>query len=532
VDEYTRTGLFARFRAAAEGDEIAWDAPVRASNEVPDDVARAVTLAIEAVRWFAQPGGTLPDVDEAETFVDASPAARDFAGRAVARAARAAVLSFDAEKLALWNDVHERLVKPGDADEGALSLHAGRGWASVLAGDADAAKASADALRKEATRASHAALVVESATLRAAAEAVAGNLEEATSLARRASRMSRTESLPQEEYFANLLLARVRRLGGKTHLATRILAALLRVATPPWQSWMSWELLLAGAEVGADGTGTSSDDPSHGLRAILHAARRGDIVGFDAHVSTLRSRLAAVSLLTTDFEVLVPLLDPRAPVPAALTAWTTGAQDEVPLGLASFGLMTESADEAALVVTAPSPRRFLAPGLGLVKAGEVVRVAPAPGRQARTEATIAALLLAGPAGHPEDALFQRIYGFPYETAIHRGVRDVLYHRVRHRLEGIAELVREDGRVALSTHATIIAADPRCSPPPEHALLTVLATAGHASAKDAAEALGVPVRTAQDALRRLADDGACRAVKVGRRLEYHIEDTTFLEPTKV
>lgn len=532
MDEYTRTGLFARFRSAAEGDAIAWDDPVRASAEVPDDVARAVTLAMDAVRWFAQPGGRLPTVDEAESFVGSSEAARDFAGRAVSRAARAAVLAFDAEKLALWNDVHQRLVLPGGADEGTLSLHAGRGWAAVLAGDAGAAKACANALRKAASDASHAALVVESATLGAAAEAVAGELEEATTLARRASRMSRTESLPQEEYFANLLLARVRRLHGKTHLATMILASLLRVATPPWRPWMNWELHLSGAEVAPPDGGESDADPSQLLVALVGCARRGDETAFDEQAFALRSRLTSVSLLTGDLEVLLPLLDPRAAVPESLAAWVSGTIDEVPLGLGSFGLLSDSADEAVLVVTGPEPRRLLAPGARLIQAEDAIRVAPAAGRQARTEATIAALLLAGPYGYLEDELFTRIYGFKYEAAIHRGVRDVLYHRMRQRVEGLGELLREDGRVALRVTTTVIAADPRCSPPPEHALLTVLASAGRASAKDAAATLGMPIRTAQDALRRLAEDGACRAIKVGRRLEYHVEDTTFLEPTKV
>jgi hypothetical protein len=487
---------------------------------------------MEAVRWFAQSGGALPSIDEAESFVGASDAARDFAGRAVSRAARAAVLAFDAERLALWNDVHERLVSPNASDEGALSLHAGRGWAAVLAGDSAAGIACADALRDAASEASHAALVVEATTLRAAALAVAGDLEEATTSARRASRMSRTESLPQEEYFANLLLARVRRLHGKTHLSTRILAALMRVATPPWQPWMRWELLLSGAMVGGVSEGVVDDDPSELLLELLSAARNASRPDFDRHARALRSRLASISLLCGDLETLLPLLDPLAPLPDVVAPWAHGDVDEVPGGLAAVGLTDDRAGEAALVLAGAAPRRVLAPGIGLAGADDAVRVAPAPGRQARTETTIAALLLAGPDGWVEDELFQRIYGFAYTPALHRGVRDVLYHRARQRLEGIGELVREDGRVALRARGTIIAADPRCSPPPEHALLTVLAAAGQASAKAAAEAMGVPVRTAQDALRRLADDGACQAVKVGRRLEYIVEDTTFLEPTKV
>jgi DNA-binding transcriptional ArsR family regulator len=77
---------------------------------------------------------------------------------------------------------------------------------------------------------------------------------------------------------------------------------------------------------------------------------------------------------------------------------------------------------------------------------------------------------------------------------------------------------------------LVAYDPRCSPPPEHSLLQLLAQAGHLTAKQAAEILGMPVRTAQHTLRKLAEDGACRAERDGRRMEYHLEDTTFMEPT--
>jgi len=132
----------------------------------------------------------------------------------------------------------------------------------------------------------------------------------------------------------------------------------------------------------------------------------------------------------------------------------------------------------------------------------------------------------------EDALFRRVYGFAYDEGLHRGVRDVLYHRVRQRLGEVAALVRADGRIRVAHDVSILAPDPRCSPPRDHILLWLLARHGHTSAKDAAKLLGIPVRTAQDGLRRLADDGVCRAEKVGRRLEYHLEDTTFREPTQV
>jgi hypothetical protein len=95
-------------------------------------------------------------------------------------------------------------------------------------------------------------VVVDAASLRALsmsddATAILESLDQA----RRASRMARTEALPESEYLANIVLARMRRLAGFPYLAAHILTAVRRYASAPWHPWIAWELLLAGGLAGA-----------------------------------------------------------------------------------------------------------------------------------------------------------------------------------------------------------------------------------------------------------------------------------------
>jgi hypothetical protein len=108
---------------------------------------------------------------------------------------------------------------------------------------------------------------------------------------------------------------------------------------------------------------------------------------------------------------------------------------------------------------------------------------------------------------------------------------VLYHRVRARLAPIAELRVTASRAVLVHEHPLVVPDPRCSPPPEHSVLRELAKVGHLSPKEAAERMGLGLRNVQRALRQLAEDGMCRPERVGRHLEYYLEDTTFAEPTR-
>ena len=103
--------------------------------------------------------------------------------------------------------------------------------------------------------------------------------------------------------------------------------------------------------------------------------------------------------------------------------------------------------------------------------------------------------------------------------------------MRERLGASGELIRSSGRVKVTLHEPIAVPDPRWSPAPENAILNVLAQLGAATPKEAAEALGLPLRTAQHVLRTLADDGACRLHREGRGVRYTVQDTTFVEPTQ-
>ena len=62
------------------------------------------------------------------------------------------------------------------------------------------------------------------------------------------------------------------------------------------------------------------------------------------------------------------------------------------------------------------------------------------------------------------------------------------------------------------------------------VLQLVAKRGSVTAKDAAGALGIPLRSAQSALKELVEGGACKLRRDGRKVAYEVEDTTFREPT--
>jgi hypothetical protein len=111
------------------------------------------------------------------------------------------------------------------------------------------------------------------------------------------------------------------------------------------------------------------------------------------------------------------------------------------------------------------------------------------------------------------------------------VFDVLLHRVRAAVEGLAELERSDGRLALRTSSALLIPDPRVSQRTTDRVLRLLAERGPASAKDAAGLLGISLRSAQVALAELATSGACDTKKDGRNVAYVVEDTVFSEPSR-
>jgi Fic family protein len=124
-----------------------------------------------------------------------------------------------------------------------------------------------------------------------------------------------------------------------------------------------------------------------------------------------------------------------------------------------------------------------------------------------------------------------VYGFQHAPDVHRGIFDVLLHRARARVRGLAEIEREGDRLRLKGKQPFLVPDPRSVQPLEEFMLRLVARSGGASAKEAAEALNVPLRTVHRALQRLVSEGACQRARAGRTVVYRIEDTTFQEPTR-
>jgi len=513
------------------GDFRSFDRVLEELRSTPE--AHAWVMALSALRWHAEPHlGELPDEAEILRLSEAT-SARQALGLACAHGKRAALLAFDWPSFHRLASLHRGFATPDDP-----WAQLGDAWLDVLRG------AATNVADTSAKRGDDPAIVLEAATLRAMEALARSDLDEATTLSRRASRMARTEAFPQQEYLANTVLAHVRRMNGQPHLAARILSALLSVAPQSWYPWLTWELLLAQ---GSSGTKeVSADDPRPSatavgeLRRLLACAEAGDVAGFDDAHARVAEHVSEHHEMREDLRCLVGLLDPRTLdfQQPPLEPWCSGAVVTVPRGLGGIAPARPDDDanrlEVAYVLAGPRlvARRVLSAGLSLtVHATGARHLPPGPGRQARTESTLAALALAGRDGVQESALFRSIYGFEYEPAVHQNVRNTLYHRIRSRLSDLGELERTNDVVRVKLFAPLLIPDPRCSPPPEVDLLRVLAGWGHASAREASEHLGIPLRTAQKALRRLADDGACRREQKGRHIVYHLEDTTFAEPTR-
>lgn len=514
--------------AASRGDFHGADRVLEVLVDERSVEADATAAAFEAMRFFAQPElGVLRPVAELERFVGGSEVTRAAAAVVCVQHERSALLSFDLGSFEDALAMHRRLCEPQ-----APWLLVAECWRALALGDPLPVPTAS--LAQAAREGGDAALAIEAAVLRSLAALSMGDLDEAVASARRASRMSRTEALPQPEYLANVVLARVRRLTDRPHLATRILTALHRYASPPWHPWLRWELLLASGPASAPNSEPLTPGrATEAVRAVsmaLDAASRGDRPRFDEAARQLLSSVGGLSFIAREAESLVRLTDHSS-------GWEhdeflRGEITSVPFGLSGLGIAVSESDTVAWVLahSQGSARRVLSSGLGLATAEGAITMPAAAGKQARTEATLATLALAGSSGMTEEELFRALYGFEYVHQRHKGVRRVLYHRARDRLADLGAISRSDGRVRLDVQQSILIPDPRCAPRHEHDILEVLARWGHASPKRAAEELDIPLRTVQEALRRLAEEGVCRIERHGRRIDYHLDDSVFAEPT--
>ncbi|MEM9188157.1 MAG: hypothetical protein AAGF12_03220 [Myxococcota bacterium] len=521
-----------RFDAALRGEFTALEEALHHLGTRGDVSSRAWTVAFRALRWFAVPAPSpsqFPTLEELAVFEGAPPADRAVVGLALSLRVRRAVLLFDGADIARVNEVFQKIIAGLTVGEATDWFSVARSWGRIAQGLP--ALPDLREVEARARRAGHADRTIEAAVVRAFSAELDGNMEEALTLSRRASRMARSESLPQLEFLAHLSLARARRILGKPHLTSRIVAGLVKVVTPPWHAWLGWESVLAQGTAKGVLEGTLTE----GLIETLAACRSGDAYRFAETRRRVWRRAQGFAPCANDFRHLLAAIDPFADLetaPRSVGEFCRGEVNEVPRGLQGIsGSASGGAQVFVWSIPGVSPRRVLGPGATLTLAAhpDGAKI-DADGKQLRTDSTIAVLLLAGPEGMDELALFRVIYGFDYEPARHQSVRGVLYGRIKKRLGDAGEFVRENGCVRIE-HRGILVADPRCDPPPEHRILLALARLKRAGAKDVAVELGIPLRTAQEALRRLSSDGALRSERAARGLHYILEDTTFSEPTR-
>ncbi|MEM9192669.1 MAG: helix-turn-helix domain-containing protein [Myxococcota bacterium] len=532
----SRAGDFRGFREVMGGLEASGS-----------EIGTAWRLALAATRWLAEPSVIVaPSAAELKPFLNADPKARDVAALACIPLARATVLELDPAALAGWLSFLRKL--QAERVEVVLWTQGYELWLRLFQDDdLESFPDAASAIGMEASQSRLPELVVEATTLRALAAMQVGDFGQAIKLARRASRMARTEAIPQPEYLANLVLARMRRLTGNPHLATRILTAILRVAPPVWGAWLRWELVLAGAfeeafPGGAPDLGSGGSSAAYraavSLAHLQKAAEVGDRERFDAMATTLEEVTGRWPLLGGEVCDVLACVDPgRALLPGSVSeGFVRGTVDEPPPALHGLAARTggappeETASAYALGDLEGTRRRLLRLGRPLVDIKGLHVLRQSRRKQGRVETLVATLLLA-PDGLNEAECFETVYGFPFQMEMHKGVFDVLLHRAREYIQGAGEIERSQGKVQLTLACPVMVADPRCAEPVQDRLLRFIAANRGASAKDIAKAMGVSVRTAQSTLQELAAEGACAVQKEGRFVRYVVEDTTFSEPTQ-
>lgn len=458
----------------------------------------------------------------------------------------ACVLRFDLDGLRRWISVHEQLLRDRADRTAELELRSGELWALLLSGASREAYDEAASLSGESAVAGAAACRVHFTVQRSLAALSLGRVQEGLEAARLGSRMARTEELLGAEYLANVALARARRHAGSSSLAQRILDALALVAPPTWWGWIGWEMVFAGAphraaSIARAAAGDAApgnqlglvlrllDAAEEGQRAAFHAARSAlaeGVRGFRAMEKEARSLAAALS----------PEVDPD-PEDDTTRAWLEGRAHALPPPLAGLCVpeITEMRKDEAAVLVCAAPggraRRSLRQGLALLGPGVASTPPRQPLAQSRVQTALATLAFAGEAGLTTEELFREVYGFPYAPAQHQAVLRTLLYRARKEVEGRGAIERRGERLRLCPTEILVTPDPRCHAHLEDLVLrTIASLGGRASARDAAAALAVPLRTVQAILQRLVDDGACAVERAGRAVEYVVEDTTFSEPT--
>ena len=536
------------YKAGIRGEFTKADAWFSHLGENETAEGQAWATALRAQRWHAEPeAGELPAEEVLGRFVAHGADVRLAAAIACLEASRASVLQRDLVALRGWKALIDDL---DIADEPRIAV--GRqivsAWLSLAEGEPEAGSEAAASAASHASQEQLASYVIEATAIGALCAAEQGDLETATAFARRGSRMARTEDLPQWQYLANLALARVRRLSGTPHLSARIVGALARVVPSSWYRWVAWEALLAGAlPVAAALELDDQCDPrgeARTLGELLQAAATGQPERFASAMTMLEQLDIRWSSQRAEVRDALCALDARADFEQASHAvrgWCAGLTAEPPGSIK--GLCTDTDEQrdapshAAYVLAEPLDgvdgcrgRRIAGLGAPVVRAD--VTVSKTEGRSERTPATLSVFALSGTDGVSRDELFRAVYGFGYRHVAHRGLLKTLLHRVRRAIGDAGTVLdSDDDRFRLLLTRSLLVPDPRSGRSLEDRVLRLLSRGGGESAKEAAQQLGVSLRTAQLALKALVEDGALSTRRVGRSTEYQVEDTTFSEPTR-
>jgi hypothetical protein len=523
--------------------------PRSLAEHAPRPGARGWALAVRAAASLLDASGVrAPSVAEVAACGDADRETRGAAMAACVHLARHCVLAFAPDALGELIEVHAELAHDfDDASEAKVTLALARGWRAWLTGapsDAELAD-----LEAAARAIGSAGAVLDAAVLRALAADARRDTAEMLAHARRASRMARAESLPAHELLASTVLARARRISRHPHLAIRILGTLEAIATSPFRGWLHWEALLAGDEAAVGRTlaptpRSRAERAADALARTIRAAIAGDADALDRAAHDVLDRARGVPFAESEALELLAALDPRRSIPShgserggeEIAAWCAARSIVAPPSVHGLciRIVEDAADASeALVLAAPGerPRRVLGAGARLLDGGERWRLRKTRRRQGRVETLIAVLASAGDEGLEDAECFARTYDLVYAPEVHRSVFDVLLLRARAYVEGAGTIVRGAGRIALHLERSIAVPDPRCAAPVHDRLLRILAREGRATAAEAAQQVGLSVRAVQDALKSLAEEGACVGAKNGRQILYTVEDTTFSEPTQ-
>ncbi len=526
----------------AEGGDVSLLSALDLGIQEPRDAASRAWMVLGRAAWclYGMTPCAPPTMGTLDQLMGTSPAIRLVAARACALIEKICVLRLDARALSACLCRHDTFSVGLDDPGNTVARRLANVWLALMEGNSSTAALRLEGLKTDAAAAQLSQRLVEATAVQSLIALEQGDVAGALVAARRASRMARTEGLPEGEMLANLVLARVRRYAGRPHLAARIASALAARATPAWQGWISWERILAGEDLTSDPQDVDSPVGAavNALGGLLAAARSGDRVGFEHHATAIALGTDGWRSFSDEARVLVAALDGERETPVELTAWSRGQAIDPPRGLDGVGSavmpgVTVATRAMAFVFATPGQlaRRFLSAGLGLTPE---TTPSEAPlsdtGGQIRTDTGLAVLCLAGPDGMNRADFFKAVYGFKFSYTVHRGNLNVLLHRIRKRVEGRGEITRDDEHITLSLSGKVVVADLRCERPTPDRVLALLGAQHSNQAASVARTLGIALRTAQHALAQLVNEGACRMQRTGGSVCYVVDDTTFAEPT--